>query len=213
MSVNNIIIATTQKSSGHMDIEEQTNNQGTLNRSQNRTKIIIIFYQLVIAVIGIILNIIFGINKFQVELPNEEILRDIVIGAILLVINHSWIMNSTELTRNQYNLHATPEEFEKNGKDANNASKEGLNEVQRRHNIHRNTTENTIYYILLVIIFALTSPPRVAYHIWTLLFPISRLGYTTAYMYKKTDIRGIFMSLSLLSLYGMAAYLGISLFI
>eukprot|EP01083_Nonionella_stella_P221947 792429_1 len=103
-------------------------------------------------------------------------LRDVVISAVLLTINHSWIMTSTELTRLKYGLCATSEECEKQGKDPDHASKEGLREVKRRHNIHRNTTENTIYYVLLVIVFVCASPSRIAYHAWILLYPIARLG-------------------------------------
>eukprot|EP01083_Nonionella_stella_P109081 317694_1 len=179
--------------------------------SKSNTRIIVTIYPFVILVIGVmvvhVLSIIFGIdiNAFEVQLPSEAMLRDVVISAVLLTINHSWIMTSTELTRLKYGLCATSEECEKQGKDPDHASKEGLREVKRRHNIHRNTTELK-YDLLRVIGHCFCVCITLKNCISCLDFIVSNCptGYTTAYILKNTDVRGFCMTLSLLSMYGMA---------
>ncbi len=91
------------------------------------------------------------------------------------------------------------------------APEEGLRELERRHNTHRNTTENTIYFILLVLVFVLVSPTTVAAQAWIVGFAVARLGYTYSYLAGKDGARGLFMSLSLLAMYGIASYLVMSL--
>ena len=86
-----------------------------------------------------------------------------------------------------------------------------MREVERRLNAHRNATENTVYFVLLAPVFVLVSPPLIAVQIWTLGFALSRLGYTYCYLFGKDGLRGIFMSLGLLAMYGMASYLLASL--
>ena len=88
-----------------------------------------------------------------------------------------------------------------------------MRELERRHNAHRNTTENTIYFILLVMIFALASPTTVAAHAWIVGYAVARLGYTYSYLAGKDGARGLFMSLSLLAMYGIASYLVMSLIV
>ena len=91
------------------------------------------------------------------------------------------------------------------------APEEGLRELERRHNTHRNTTENTIYFILLAMVFVLVSPTNIAAQAWIVGFADARLGYTYSYLSGKDNARGLFMTLSLLAMYGMASYLVMSL--
>ena len=182
-------------------------------KKKKKFHLIIIIYPIVLTVIGIIINIICGLKSLNPKEPSLEMLRIMAVSGIIMIINHTWIMTSTETTRNKYGLFATPEEWKQNNKDSSSASQIGLNEVTRRHNIHRNMTENTIYYMFLSIIFMFGSPSIIAFYIWILLYPIARLGYTFAYLSKNTDLRGLFMSLSLLSMYGIASYLFFSIII
>ena len=134
----------------------------------------------------------------------------LIIAAVLLVINHTWLMTTTELTRVKYKMYATPEEWAKNGIRQQDAPEEGLRELERRHNAHRNTTENAIYFFFLALVFVLISPTTLAAQVWIVAFPIARLGYTYSYLTGKVEARGLFMSLNLVAIYGIASYLAIS---
>ena len=92
------------------------------------------------------------------------------------------------------------------------APEEGVRELARRHNAHRNTTENTVYFALLTMIFASVTPTPAAAQAWIVGFALARVGYSYGYLAGKDNVRGIFMSLSLVAMYGMASYLVISLF-
>lgn len=93
------------------------------------------------------------------------------------------------------------------------APQQGRQELERRHNAHRNTTENTVYFILLAFIFSLISPSPLAAQIWLIGFAGARLGYTFSYLSAMSGARGVFMSLSLLCIYGLASYLVMSLLV
>jgi uncharacterized MAPEG superfamily protein len=84
---------------------------------------------------------------------------------------------------------------------------EGWRELERRHNAHRNTTENTVYFAILSAVICFASPAVMAAQIWLMTFPLARLGYTYIYLSGKVALRGVFMSLSLLVIFGMATYL------
>ena len=117
------------------------------------------------------------------------------------------------LTRVRFKMHSTPEEWAASGTSAQDAPEEGLRELERRHNAHRNTTENTIYFIFLALVFVLVSPTTVAAQTWIVGFAVARLGYTYSYLAGKDSARGLFMTLSLLAMYGIASYLVISLLV
>ena len=134
-----------------------------------------------------------------------------VVAAVLLVINHTWLMTTTELTRVRFNLYATPEEWAASGTSREDAPEEGARELERRHNVHRNTTENAIYFILLAFVFFLVSPTTLATQVWIIGFAVARLGYTYSYLAGRDNARGLFMTLSLLAMYGIASYLAMSL--
>ena len=120
-------------------------------------------------------------------------------------------MTTTELTRVRFNMYSTPEEWAASGTSREDPPEEGLRELDRRHNTHRNTTENTVYFVLLSLVFALVSPPTAAVQAWIIGFAVARLGYTYSYLAGKDAARGLFMSLSLMAMYGMASYLVMSL--
>jgi uncharacterized membrane protein YecN with MAPEG domain len=117
----------------------------------------------------------------------------------------------TELTRHRYKVFASPEEWLTKGCKKTDVSEEGNFEIERCLNTHRNTTENIVYYILFVFIFAFASPSQTAAWVWILIFPFSRLAYTYSYFTGNDNLRGVFMSLTLLSVYGMASYLAFGL--
>ncbi len=187
------------------------NNTDEKNR-QRRTMAIVKAYPLGVLLLGVVLNLfVFGVKPFVVALPSAECIRALVIAAVLLAINHTWIMTTTELTRVRFKMYATPEEWAASGTSRQDAPEEGLRELERRHNTHRNTTENTIYFILLAVVFALVSPTTVAAQAWIVGFAVARLGYTYSSLVGKDGARGLFMSLSLLAMYGIASYLVMSL--
>lgn len=167
-------------------------------------------YPFVILVLAVALNFMFGIDPIQVSLPSREVIGLVSCAAIILVINHSWIMTVTEITRNRFKIFASPEEWVSNGHKKSDISEKGVFEIERCLNTHRNTTENIVYYILLLVIFSFVSPSQLAIWSWILVFPISRIGYTYSYFNGLDNIRGLFMSLTLLSIYGMASYLALS---
>ena len=144
-------------------------------------------------------------------MPSVEIITALVLSAVMLLINHTWLMTTTELTRLKYNMHATPEEWaaSKYGKD--DVSQEGVQELERRHNAHNNATENTVHFVLLSLLVCIVSPAALMAQVWFLSFAIGRLGHTFSYLSGRDGLRGIFMSVSLISLYGLSSYLLLSL--
>lgn len=175
---------------------------------------LILLYPVVLLLICTLLNLfVFTINPAVVALPSIDSIRALVIAAILLAINHTWLMTATELTRAQFKIFASPEEWIASKMNRKDISEAGVYELERHHNTHRNTTENTLYYVLLSLIFVLISPPTIAVQVWLIGFPIARLGYTYSYLKGHDNFRGVFMSLCLLSIFGMASYLFLSLFL
>lgn len=185
-----------------------------VDKGLRRTMTIVKAYPLILVAIGIVLNLfVFGVDPSAVTLPSAASTNALVIAAILLTVNHTWLMTTTALTRARFKIHSTPEEWAASRTSPDDISEEGRIELELRHNAHRNTTENTIYFILLALIFAFISPTAVAAQAWIVGFAIARLGYTYGYLTGKDGARYIFMSLSLLAMYGMASYLAISLVI
>ncbi len=168
---------------------------------------IIKIYPFGVLLLSIGLNFSFGIEPLQASIPSTELLGLLSFSAILLVINHSWIMTATELTRNRFKIFASPEEQVSNDISESGITEKGRSEIERHLNTHRNTTENIVYYIFLALIFILVSPSQLAAWVWILAFPLARLGYTYSYFMGNDSVRGIFMSLTLLSVYGISGYL------
>lgn len=183
-------------------------------RNKRKFARIIVAYPFVLALVGLAANVlIFGINPATIALPPYGLVVALVFGAVMLLINHTWLMTSTELTRLKYNMHATPEEWEASEFAKSETSQEGLQELERRHNAHNNATENTVYFVLLASLVSVVSPVVIAAQVWVLGFAIGRLGHAFSYLSGHDGLRGIFMSISLISLYGLASYLLVSLMV
>lgn len=175
---------------------------------------ILVAYPVVLILIALAANLFsFGVAPISAALPATEIIFALAAAAVLLVANHTWLMTSTELTRLKYGMQATPEEWDEGRTKREDVSPEGWRELERRHNAHRNATENTVYFVLLALIVSITSPTILAAQVWILAFAIARLGYTFCYLKGMSGARGLFMSLSLLSIYGLASYLAVGLFL
>lgn len=188
------------------------NTEKNENKGQSRTRVIVVAYPFAILIVGIALNMFaFGVDPFTVAFPSIELITALVIAVILLIINHAWLMTATELTRIRFEMYSTPEEWAASGKKAEDAPLKGVDELKRHHDTHLNTTENIVYYILLVVLFVFASPPGVAAQVWIVGFAVARLGYTYSFLSGKDNARGLFMTLSLLPMFGMASYLVISL--
>jgi uncharacterized membrane protein YecN with MAPEG domain len=179
--------------------------------TQGNSYWIVKVYPFAVLLIAIALNFLFGVSPINAAIPSNELLALLSCAAIILVINHSWIMTVTELTRHRYKVFASPEEWLTKGCKKTDVSEEGNFEIERCLNTHRNTTENIVYYILFIFIFAFASPSQTAAWVWILIFPFSRLAYTYSYFTGNDNLRGVFMSLTLLSVYGMASYLALGL--
>nr|NIO40053.1 MAPEG family protein [Burkholderiales bacterium] len=153
------------------------------NERRQRTKAIVKAYPFGLLLIAILLNLFaFGVHSLTIALPSSDIIFSLVGASVLLLINHSWLMTSTELTRVEYDMHATPEEWMAHALSEEDASAEGVRELDRRHGAHRNTTENVVYFVFLALIFAFVSPAPTAALAWIVGFPIARLGYTYCYL-------------------------------
>ncbi len=177
------------------------------NEPKKRTATLVWAYPFALVAIAIILNVfVFGLRPIDVTPPSNDAVISLAISAALLVVNHTWLMTTTELTRVKFGMSATPEEWASSGRNKDDAPKLGLDELERRHNMHRNTTENVVYFALLAPVFILVSPPTLAVQVWVIGFGVARLGYTYSYLTGRTGPRGLFMSLSLVSMYGMASY-------
>lgn len=176
-------------------------------------KLIVTLYPVAVLLVSLALNVFaFGVNPYVAALPSAWCMRALVIAAVLLAVNHTWLMTATELTRGRFKMHATPEEWAASGTSPEDAPREGIRELERHHNAHRNTTENTVYFIFLAVVFVLTSPSTAAALVWITGFAVARLGYTYSYLRGRDGVRGLFMTLGLLAMYGMASHLVVSVF-
>lgn len=201
---------TAETASTHNTDDQNTDDQ----KRRQRNMMIVKAYPFALLLIGIALNFfVFGISPLAPALPSIGPIHALVVAAVLLVINHTWLMTTTELTRARFKMFATPEEWAASGTSQQSAPGEGVRELERHHNAHRNTTENTVYFVFLALIFVMVSPTIYAAYVWVAGFAVARLGYTYSYLKGKDDLRGLFMSLSLLAMYGMASYLAMSAFL
>ncbi|MES0882871.1 MAPEG family protein [Roseibium sp. SCP14] len=174
---------------------------------RQRARFFILAYPFALIAISLVLNVLlFGIHPIAIALPSKPVIIALVIAAVLLLANHTWLMTTTELTRVKFGMYATPEEWQASGRKREDTAPKGLEELERRHNAHRNSTENTVYFVLLVLVFSVTSPADTAAVVWIAGFGAARLGYSFSYLTGRDGLRGLFMSLSLLCLYGLASY-------
>lgn len=183
---------------------------GSDKRIQKFT-LIILAYPVALILVGVGLNaFVFGIEPPVVAFPSTQIVCALAISAVLLVVNHTWLMTATELTRLNYNIYASHEEWAQNHARKEDVTQQGWIELDRHHNAHRNATENTVYFVFLAFVFSMVSPSILGAQIFFIGFAVSRLGYTFSALRGRSDLRGVFMSLSLLALYGLATYLVLS---
>lgn len=183
-------------------------------KRKQRTRRIVLAYPLALLLICVVLNVfVFGVGPLAVALPSKECILSLMITAVLLLLNHTWLMTSTELTRVRHTMFATPEDREASGLSQRDVPEQGVSELERRHNTHRNTTENIVIFSLLGLVFVLISPTPLAAQVWIVSFGVARLGYTYSYLAGNVQARGLFMSLGLLAAYGIASYLVISLLV
>ena len=181
-------------------------------KRRGRMATIVIVYPVAVLLVSMVLNVfVFGVDPYVVALPSAACMRALVIAAVLLLFNHTWLMTATELTRGRYRMKTTPEEWGASGRRPQDAPPEGIRELERHHNAHRNATENTVHFGVLAFAFVLASPTTAAALAWLVGFGVARLGYTYSYLEGSDSARGLFMSLSLLAMYGMASYLVLSL--
>ncbi|WP_412555082.1 MAPEG family protein [Shimia sp. MIT1388] len=176
-----------------------------------RVRRIIIAYPFALIVAALLLNWLLGVSPAVPALPTKPVLIALTVSAIMLLANHVWLMTSTELTRLKFGLQATPEEWAKAGKVETEADPIGTREVKRHHDAHNNASENTLHFAILAPAMMLISPTESLAFIWMIGFALGRLGHAYAYLSGKDGLRGIFMSLSLVSLFGMASYLALAL--
>lgn len=183
-----------------------------LDSRTRRGMAIVVLYPVCVCLISIALNIwVFGVRSMVVALPSAECVRALVVAAVLITLNHTWLMTATELTRARFRLFATPEEWAASGTSAAQASADGISELQRHHNAHRNATENTASFILLAMAFMFTSPSASAAYAWLVGFAVARVGHAFGYLGRSDGIRGIAMTIGLLAMYGLATHLVLGL--
>ena len=153
---------------------------------------IVILYPVALATIAVVLNlIVWGVSPMAVSLPSHGGMAAAVITAVVLVVNHSWIMTKTELTRIDYNIAVTPEEAAGARALLEDRGSEATRALGRVHNTHRNSTENTVLFALLLPLFLVSSPTDMAVWVWCLSFGLGRLGHTYGYLTAHTGLRGI----------------------
>ncbi|MET1411145.1 MAPEG family protein [Roseibium sp. HPY-6] len=181
------------------------------NENKKSTALIIKVYPVALILISLALNLtVFNVEGNAIALPSQDVLAALAVASLMLVLNHTWLMTSTELTRLKYDIRATPEEWMTSGLSKGDVTDTGFAELERRHNAHRNATENTTLFVLLAFPFALISPSALAASVWLVGFAIGRLGHTYSFLSGMSGARGLFMSVSLLSLYGLAGHLALA---
>ena len=174
----------------------------------------ILAYPFALIAIALVLNLLlFGVTPAQLALPTRATLQMFSLAGLVLIATHIWLMTSTELTRLRHGLRATPEEWAEAGLTPDAVPDSSWRELERRHNAHRNATENTVYFALLALPFCLITPNPSAVAIWLLGFAIARLGHCASFLTGQAGWRGLFMSVGLTSLFGLASYLAIALWI
>jgi uncharacterized MAPEG superfamily protein len=176
-----------------------------------RARAILTGYPLALLAVGIVVNIFIGVQPAAVALPSMWCLRAMAAAALLLVVNHTWLMTATEMSRARFEIYASPEEYEAEDRSATDASAEGLREVERHHNVHLNDTENAVRFVAVAVVFMFISPADLAAGVWLVGYGVARLGYTYSYLRRMTDWRGAFMTLGLVSMYGVGSYVLLSL--
>lgn len=181
---------------------------------KRKVAVIILAYPNALVAVSLAINLFaLGIRPALVALPSTDVLLALSLSVILLLITHTGLMTSTELTRLRHDMKATPEEWAASKTTRADILEIGWHELERHHNAHRNATENIVYFPLLALVFCLISPGSLAAWVWILGFALGRFGHASAYLMGWDGLRGVFMSVSLTALYGMAGYVLLALLI
>ncbi len=182
-----------------------------LDAKQSKAMKMVVAYPFCVLLIAVLINLfVLDVKPFAVSLPDSDSLWAIALAGIAFCINHTWLMTVTETTRVRYRMYATPEEWEASGTNRKDVPDFAIRELERAHNAHRNTTENTIDYLVLLLPFLFSSAAMNAVYFWVIGFALARLGYTYSYLKGRDNMRGVFMSLGLIAMYGIASHLVIS---
>ncbi|WP_104402673.1 MAPEG family protein [Vibrio penaeicida] len=178
-----------------------------LDEKQRKFSKIVIFYPLGVFIASLLINwLVLDVNAFNASIPDKSIIGSMAVSGVIMLINHVWLMTATELVRVKYRIYATPEEWKASDSNIEDVSDVGWQELERVQNAHRNTNENTIYFLALALPFALLDPPSVTAYLWIVAYALARLGYTYSYLSGQDNLRGLFMTLGLLSSFGIASY-------
>ena len=167
---------------------------------------IILAYPVALTAVAVLVNLVlFDPSPPVAALPASGILWALIGAAVLLVINHSWLMTSTELTRLAQGIRTTPEEWQASAHAKSAVAEIGWQELERRQNAHRNTTENLAVFTFAALAVSFASPDIGAAQLWILAFALARLGHGLGYLTGHDGLRGLSMSLGLIALYGLVS--------
>jgi hypothetical protein len=155
--------------------------------------LIILAYPVALVLIGVGLNVFaFGIDQPIAAHPSAQVVYALAIAAVLLILNHTWLMTATELTRLNHSIYASHEEWAENDARKEDVARRGWIEPDRHHNADRKATENTVPFVFLASVVSMISPPVLVSQIWIIGFTIARLGYTFSALRGKSGLRGFF---------------------
>ena len=163
-------------------------------------------YPIGVVLLSIGVNALAGIGAYVPTLPGMDLLAALAVTGALLLVNHTWLMTVTEEVRHHFQIPTTPEQWKERGLGPGQLSHAGVLELQRHHGAHRNATENTTLFVLVATTFMLGAPDPLLAQLWIVCFGVARLGHTYGYLRGRDGVRGLFMTLSLLSLYGMGSH-------
>lgn len=165
---------------------------------------ILLVYPLVPFVVALITNLLVGVNRLEVALPTDTVIGFAALSVLFLIVNHTWLMTHTEVTRARFGLFATPEEEAESNPISQGVT--NTQELNRSHAAHRNLTENTVHFALALPVFLFLSPPATLAATWLCGYAIMRLGHTYFFLSGNANLRGVFMTGSLVALYGLVTY-------
>ncbi|NKC01230.1 MAG: MAPEG family protein [Pseudomonadales bacterium] len=165
---------------------------------------ILLVYPLVPLVVALITNLVVGVNRLEAALPTDAMMGFVALSVLFLIVNHTWLMTHTEVTRARFGLFATPEEEAESDHSSQGVS--NTQELTRSHAAHRNLTENTVHFALALPVFLFLSPPAILAAIWLCGYATMRLGHTYFFLSGNADMRGVCMTGSLVALYGLVTY-------
>ncbi|GHE89549.1 hypothetical protein GCM10016455_07290 [Aliiroseovarius zhejiangensis] len=112
-------------------------------RIRKLTRIIVV-YPIGLIVISMVVNLVLGVEPLTVALPSVGVMAALVVANALLLLNHTWLMTWSELTRLHHGIYASPKEYAEANARKEDVPALGWRALERHHNAHRNATENTM---------------------------------------------------------------------